>query len=189
MSLERLVEEVRRRSESELEAERASFAEEARKILAKRDDELKGIAQEAERSLALETARIQTTETARAKVEGRKLVFEARQRAAERSLQDARRRLGDFTGSPEYAALLKRLYRYALQRLGKPVRVFGRPEDAAVLKTLAGKGYSAGPVAIAGGVIAESSDGSRRLDLSFGELLRRREDDLLDLARTAGAKG
>jgi vacuolar-type H+-ATPase subunit E/Vma4 len=189
MSLERLVEEVRRRSESELESERARFAEEARQILSKRESDLRALSEEAARLTELETARIRTTETARAKVEGRKLVFESRQRAAERSLEDARRRLGEYTDSEEYPSLLKRLFEYAVDRLGKPVRVSGRAEDAAVLKGIAGKGFSSEPVPTSGGIIAESGDGSRRLDLSFEELMRRREDDLLELARTAGAKG
>ncbi|HEV2428579.1 MAG TPA: hypothetical protein VGV64_01875 [Thermoplasmata archaeon] len=189
MSLERLVEEVRRRSESELEAARAGFTEEARRLLEKREAELKAIDREAERLTALESARIRSQETARAKVTARKLVFEARQRAAVRSLEDARRRLADFTESEAYETLLERLYDYALDRLGKPLKVSGRAEDAARLRSIAGRGFLAEPVAIDGGLVAESSDGSRRLDLSFGELLRRREDRLLDLARGAGARG
>ncbi|HEV2231467.1 MAG TPA: hypothetical protein VGS18_04715, partial [Thermoplasmata archaeon] len=112
MSLERLVEEVRRRSESELEAARAGFTEEARRLLEKREAELKAIDREAERLTALESARIRSQETARAKVTARKLVFEARQRAAVRSLEDARRRLADFTESEAYETLLERLYDY-----------------------------------------------------------------------------
>lgn len=189
MSLERLVEEVRRRSESELAAERARFAEEAKKILAQRDAELAAIARESERSTALETARIRTSETARAKVEGRKVVFEARQRAAERSLDEARARLAEFADSSEYAALMKRLYGYAVERLGKPLRLAGRSEDLSILRALAGKGVSTDPLPISGGIVAETSDSTRRLDLSFEELLRRREDALLELARSAGAKG
>lgn len=189
MSLERLVEEVRRRSESDLDAERKRFSEEARRLLDQRTKALATIAEESERSTALEATRIRAAENARAKVEGRKLVFEARQRAVERSLDDARRRLGEFADSDDYDALLKRLYDYAVARLGKPVRISGRSADAVRLKSLAGKGFDASPIPTAGGLIAESSDGSRRLDLSFEELLRRREDDLLELARGAGTGG
>lgn len=189
MSLERLVEEVRRRSESDLEAERSRFAESARQILAQREAAVRAVAQESDRAIAQETARLRAAETARAKGEARKLLFEARQRSAQRSLDDARRRLTEHTSEEEYAALLKRLYDFALGRLGKPIRVAGRAEDAAVLRSIAGRGFASDPVPITGGLIAESGDGDRRLDLSFEELLRRREDDLLALARSTGKDG
>ena len=190
MSLERLVDEVRHRAEAELEAERARIAEEERTILREGDAARRAIADEAARATEAEAAKLLTGEVARAKVEARKLLFEARQRALERSLADARRRLGELAGTDEYAALVKRLFAYAVERLGKPVRVSGRSEDAALLKSVAGRSAVAVPVPIAGGIIVESGDGSRRLDLSFDELLRRREDELLDLARrTTGAPG
>jgi vacuolar-type H+-ATPase subunit E/Vma4 len=189
MSLDRLVEEVRVRSRSDVEAEKARAGEAVRKIMAERDAELKRIAEEGARSVALETARIRARELAKARVEGRKLVFAARRRAADRAIADARERLQGYTASKEYADLLEQLYEHAVARLGKSVRLIGRAEDAAILKSLQGKGPAPGTAPILGGLIAESADKSRRLDLSFDELLRRREDELLALARPVGTGG
>ncbi len=189
MSLDRLVEEVRARSRAEVKAEKARTLEASRQVVAERDAELRRLAEEAASAVAAEAGRIRSAEVAKARGEGRKLVFEARKRTADRAIADARERLEAYTGSKEYADLLERLYEHAVARLGKPVRLLGRPEDAALLKGLQGKGSAPGTAPILGGLIAESADGNRRLDLSFDELLRRREDDLLALARAPGASG
>ncbi|MGI0053009.1 MAG: hypothetical protein ACRECR_01955, partial [Thermoplasmata archaeon] len=76
----------------------------------------------------------------------------------------------------EYAGLLERMYLLAIDRLGKDARISGRAEDAARLKSIAGKGFQPTPRPIRGGLVAESADGARRLTLSFDELLRLRED-------------
>lgn len=190
MSLDRLVEEVRRLAAQEVEGERARFEETTRHLLEERAAALKAIQETSQTSTAQEAARIRSAGIARARVESRQLVFEARQRAAERTVADARRRLGEFAGSPEYPALLKELYGHAVGLLGKPLKLSGRAEDASLLKGLAGKG-AAPPeeIPVLGGLVAATPDGRRRLDLSFDELLRRREDGVLALARGAGAPG
>jgi vacuolar-type H+-ATPase subunit E/Vma4 len=97
------------------------------------------------------------------------------------SIGQTRAILSGFANSPEYAKVVKRMVTYASDRLGKPTKVMGRAEDAALLKKLAGPSFDPTPQPILGGVIAESADGSRRLNLSFDELLRLREDKVRDL--------
>jgi vacuolar-type H+-ATPase subunit E/Vma4 len=189
MTLERLVEEVRRRSEEDLRKERERVESQAQAIQAARAEALQTVAEASQRALALEISRVRSATLAKAKVEGRRQLFEARQRAAERALAQARDRLKEFTGTPEYGPALKRLFRSATDRLGKQIRVSGRSEDAALLKSIAGRAFSADPVPIDGGLIAETVDGSRRLDYSFGELLRRREAAVLELAGAVGTGG
>ncbi len=190
MSLDRLVEEVRRLAAQEVEGERARFEDTTRHLLEDRASALKSIQESAATSTAQEAARIRSSGLARARVESRQLVFEARQRAAERAIADARKRLGEFAGSSEYPALLKELYAHAVGLLGKPLKLSGRSEDVSALRSLAGKGATAPEeIPILGGLVAATPDGRRRLDLSFDELLRRREDEVLALARGAGAPG
>jgi len=183
MTLERLVEEVRRRSEEELGRERARFETAADRLRAERERLLEEIAGASERAIASEVARVHAESLARAKAEGRRLVFEARQRATGRVLSDVRARLADLAASDDYPRLLKRMHAHAVSRLGKSVRISGRAADAPLLRSIAGRNASADPLPILGGLIAATPDGSRRLDLSFDELLRRREDRVLELAR------
>ncbi|MCI4349050.1 MAG: hypothetical protein L3J93_02370 [Thermoplasmata archaeon] len=190
MSLERLVEEVRRRSDEDLSKEQARFAAEAQKLLDLRANQLEDIGRDARRRTAIEEARVRSGRVARAKLDGRRLVFEAREAAAQAALREIRSKLGDLADSDAYAPLLRRMYAYALGRLGKPVRLAGRSEDAQLLRALVGRsGGAPGTLPVLGGFVAESADGSRRLDLTFDELLRRREDRVLELARTPKPDG
>lgn len=189
MTLERLVEEVRRQAAEDLEKERRRYAAAAEELLATRASTLAEISESSERQLAQESARIRGATLARAKVDGRRRLFEARQRAAERLLAQARDRLEGFTETDGYSAVLKRLLRSANDRLGKQIRVRGRAEDAELLRAIAGKSFVAEPIPIEGGLVAETADGARRLDYSFGELLRRREAEVLELARAGESRG
>ncbi|MGP8076580.1 MAG: hypothetical protein ACLP8Y_07620 [Thermoplasmata archaeon] len=65
--------------------------------------------------------------------------------------------------------------------LGKQLRISGRAEDAALLQKVAGKSFDPTPQSIVGGLVAETPDGSRRLNLSFDELLRLREDRVREI--------
>jgi len=69
----------------------------------------------------------------------------------------------------------------ATATLGKQVRISGRAEDAAALAKVAGKAFDPTPQPILGGLVAETTDRSRRLTLSFDELLRLREDEVREL--------
>jgi vacuolar-type H+-ATPase subunit E/Vma4 len=69
----------------------------------------------------------------------------------------------------------------ATSTLGKQLKITGRAEDAAVLAKVAGKSFDPAPQPILGGLIAETPDGRRRLNLSFDELLRLNEDRLREL--------
>ncbi|HZY93060.1 MAG TPA: V-type ATP synthase subunit E family protein [Thermoplasmata archaeon] len=181
MSLERLVEEIRQRAEAEIAGERERRDTEAAKLRAEGSRRVEAIRSESRKQGELEIARERAQRLARAKLDARKRVFEARERRMGRLLGSTRDVLSDVTSSAEYGPLLKRLYSYAVQSLGKQVKVRGRAEDAALLKTIAKSGFVADPVAILGGLLAETADGSRRLNLSFDELLRLREDQVRDL--------
>ena len=69
----------------------------------------------------------------------------------------------------------------ATDSLGKQLKISGRAEDAALLAKVAGKCFDPAPLPIVGGLIAETPDGSRRLKLSFDELLRLREDRVREI--------
>ncbi len=97
------------------------------------------------------------------------------------SLETVRALLRKFTQGEEYPEVLRRMYALALDELGKDVRVSGRAEDAAVLRSIAGRSFDPTPASIPGGLIAETPDGARRLTLSFDELLRLREDRVRSL--------
>lgn len=181
MTLDRLLDEIRAQGLTELaEAERKGNEEKLR-IVNDRDRRVKQIRSDLEAQAELESRRQHAQKVAGAKMQARKLEYEAREAALGRSLASVRDMLRDYTRSSEYPEVLARMYVFAQGELGKDLRVMGRAEDASDLKEIAGKGFVAQPLPILGGLIAETPDGSRRLTLSFDELLRYREDRLREL--------
>ena len=181
MSLERLVEEIRQRAEAEIALERDRLTSERSRITGERDQRLEAIRTETTRLTELDIARERAQRLARAKLDARKQVFEARERRMGQLIRASRDLLAEFTESDEYPGVVKRLYAYAVGALGKQVKVRGRADDAALLKSVAKGGFDDEPVPILGGLVAETPDGARRLNLSFDELLRLHEDKVRDL--------
>ena len=111
----------------------------------------------------------------------RKLLYEARERRLVSAIGETRALLQGTLRSGRYPAVLRRMVAAASDSLGKPLRISGRGEDAVLLAKAAGKSFDPTPQPILGGLVAETPDGSRRLNLSFDELLRLREDRVREL--------
>jgi vacuolar-type H+-ATPase subunit E/Vma4 len=181
MALERLVDEIRQRAAQELQAEAARLAAGEKSISEETDRRIAEVQADANRRAETEAAREVAQKVAGAKLQARKLVYAASERKSGEQLSALREQLAEFTHSSEYPQILKRMYAQTVNQLGKQVRISGRGEDAAVLKGLAGKGFDDTEQPILGGFIAETTDGTRRLNLSFDELLRLREDKVRGL--------
>lgn len=176
MSLDKLVDEIRARVDAEIAQERARTDAEAQRVASERDREVDGIRQEGARRTEREIEQERAQKLASARLQARKLVYEAREREMERSLADTRRLLEQFTRTKEYAQVLRHMHHAATAELGTSIRISGRKEDQALLESVGGKSYAKTPLPILGGLVAETSNGARRLDLSFDELMRLRED-------------
>ena len=181
MSLEDLIDEIRRRGEADLAKVAAERDEAAQQIAAERDHRLEEIRAESARTIAVEVNQERTQRLAAAKLQSRKMVYEAREARLTQAIGETRTLLQEFTRSSEYSRVLRRMIDEATQTLGPTVRVSGRAEDAALLQKVAGKSFDPRPQRILGGLIAETPDGSRRLNLSFDELLRLNEDRVREL--------
>jgi V/A-type H+/Na+-transporting ATPase subunit E len=181
MSLESLVDEIRRRGEAELQAVQAETSKETAKIAADRDQRIEALRAAAQRATELEVGRERAQRLAAAKLASRKMLYEARETRMKGALEETRVLLTNYTKSADYPAVLKRMVAAATDALGKSVRISGRAEDASQLQKAAGKAFDPTPRSILGGVVAETTDGNRRLNLSFDELLRLREDRVREL--------
>lgn len=181
MSLESLVEEIRRRGEADLAVVIANRDTELAKIASDRDRRLQEVRSESARATEAEAARERAQRLAAAKLQARKLLYEAREKRLTGAIAETRALLQEYTRSAQYPEVLKRMVATANASLGKQVRISGRGADATLLAKVAGKSFDPTPQAIVGGLIAETSDGSRRLNLSFDELLRLREDRVREI--------
>ncbi len=181
MSLESLVDEIRARGQAELGSIEVARTAAAAKIAADRDAEITALQGDAARLAEAEGSRERAQRIAAAKLKARKLLYEAREARLEQAIQETRKLLQNYADSDEYPATLKRMYDLATTRLGKQVRVMGRAADASRLAKVAGKSVDPTPLPILGGLVAETPDGTRRLNLSFDELLRLHEDRVREL--------
>jgi vacuolar-type H+-ATPase subunit E/Vma4 len=178
MGLDKLLDEIRQRGESQLAEVTKSTAASRTEITEERDRKVASITQELQRLAERDAERERAQRLAGAKVRARKQVYEAKEQRANAALERTRKELSAFTKSPEYARVLERMYAYAVDRLGAKLKIRGREEDAALLKELGGKAFDDEPAPILGGLIAQSPDGARRLNLTFDELLRLNEDKI-----------
>jgi vacuolar-type H+-ATPase subunit E/Vma4 len=181
MSLERLVDEIRLRAERAIAEEHSRTDDQEKAIAADRDRRVKTLREEGQRLADADAKRERAQKVANAKLQARKSVYEARERRTAGQLADVREMLADVTESDAYPTVLKRMYAVAVDQLGRQVRISGRKDDAARLRAIAGKNFDDAPAPIVGGLIAETPDGARRLNLSFDELLRLREDAVRSL--------
>jgi len=181
MSLDSLVNEIRRQGEAELAAIVGRRDAESAKIVAERDRQVASARAEVAHAADLEVAHERTQRIAAAKLKARKQLYEAREQRLEGAVGETRVLLEEYTHSAQYPAVLKRMVSAATGTLGKQLRILGRSEDAALLAKVAGKSFDPSPQSILGGLVAETTDGSRRLNLSFDELLRLREDRVREL--------
>jgi len=181
MTLESLVEEIRRKGEAELESIAQHRAAETARISADRDGKVGEIRTQSARATDAEVQRERAQRIAAAKLRARKLLYEAREERLKNAVAETRELLRGYTASAAYPNVLRRMCAVATDALGKPVRVSGRAEDAGLLGKVAGKSFDPTPQPILGGLIAETPDGTRRLNLSFDELLRLREDKVREL--------
>jgi vacuolar-type H+-ATPase subunit E/Vma4 len=184
MSLERLVAEIESRAQQEIASEQARFEKEQAELLADRARRIEAIRSETLRRAQQDAARERTRRIAAARLEAKKLGYEYQEARTKELLEAVKAQLATYAGGPDYSKLLKRMYAAAASRLGKDLKIRGRPEDARLLRSIAGAGFDDTPLPVTGGFVAETSDRSRRLNLTFDELLRLREDELRSLLPT-----
>ncbi len=184
MSLERLVAEIESRAQQQIADEQARFEKARADLDAERSRRIDVIRAGAARRASQDAARERTRRIAAARLEAKKLGYEAQEARMQVLLEAVKTQLAAYTATAEYPKLLKRMYASATARLGKDLKVRGRPEDARVLRSVAGSAFDDTPVRATGGFIAETSDGARRLNLTFDELIRLREDELRSLLPT-----
>ena len=173
MTLETVVQAILEKGKSEA----GEILEEAR---AERERILSGVRAEGGKQIedaerrareAAERRRIQ--ELARGELEARKIVLAAQKEALDRVYE---RTLGRFGEMKENAEFLQRLLKANEAEWRAGGRVYANASDEAVVRRIVGERY-AGRIECAGGVVIETADGTRRVDLRYESILRDVWDD------------
>ncbi len=183
MTLEALLAEIESRSAKELAELQAQQEREVAEIRARGQAEIDRTVQEIQKATEAESARLRARELASAELKAKRLLFEAEERRLEGALGEVRSRLGAYTRTLEYPKLLAGMVETAQASLGNDLRLRVRPEDIGSLPSAAQKlvDRKAPLEGSLGGLVAETKDGSRAMNMSFEELLRLREDRLREI--------
>ena len=167
------VEEKRKKTIQMLEAEYSAKKDEVAKKAAEQRSYIQDSGKrEGEAAAQREKVRIEGA----AKLQAKKMLFDATERMLESNLTALRDVLADYAESKEYNDLLAKMAAYADRRLGGSINVTCRSADAPTLKK-AGVKVASSELSSIGGFKATSRDGTLELDLTFEELLRSREED------------
>ena len=166
MGLETVIEDVLSRGRSEAEEiRRATMAERERILQDARAEGAKLLAQrEQEAKLAVERARVQAL--ARAELESKKIVL-----SAQKELLDAvyAAVLDKLSHLAESEGLVRSLL-HAHEEEWRNGKVYCNVRDADAVRSIVGKNFG-GTIECIGGVVIDSADGSRRIDLRFETIL------------------
>ncbi|MFH0836160.1 MAG: V-type ATP synthase subunit E family protein [Candidatus Micrarchaeota archaeon] len=142
----------------------ADAKQNAKKIVS--DGKEKSLKEAVEKNIEISSARLQ----------GRKLMSEAKDAVVRKVFEDLRIELAAFAKSKEYPAVLAKLAKQAVAELGEEAVLHVRKQDAALLKG-AGK-VSSDYLDCIGGLIAETPDKRIRVDCTFEALIESHEDEI-----------
>lgn len=174
--LESFISTIREDAQREKEALDEEIASKREAFLSKAEDEL---LDEVYAYIRTATSRIRTDAGRRVSqkmFEEKRELYRHRTEVALSVAEDAKRRIAEYTETPEYRERLVRLAKYAASKLGGgEVHIFLRREDmplAAEISEACGAEVSEGGFTL-GGLIAENPERHLRLDLSYDESLAR----------------
>ena len=116
--------------------------------------------------------RMTTQETARAELESKKIVLGSQKEILDRVYETALQRLGNL---PQNESLLRTLVSNNRTEVSAG-RVYCNRKDEIFVRGLVGNNFG-GTIECVGGLVIESHDGTRRVDLRFETMLREIWDD------------
>jgi V/A-type H+-transporting ATPase subunit E len=177
MGVDALLREVEERRKKALEALEAEYASKREEVKKRTDEQVAFIMESAKREAAQAAQRERIRIEGAAKLQSKKVVFDATEKMLEGNIGALKQSLADLASSPAYPELLNKMARYASRRLGGKIAVTCRKQDEPTLRA-AGAKITSTNLNSMGGFIADSEDGTLELDLTFEELLRDREDDV-----------
>jgi V/A-type H+/Na+-transporting ATPase subunit E len=167
------VEEKRQKTIQMLESEYSAKKDE----VAKKTAEQKAYIQDSSKKESAAAAQREKVRiSGAAKLQSKKLMFDATEKMLEANVAALRQVLAEYASSKDYPELLSKMVAYANKRLDGSISVVCRPADLAAMKKHGVK-VTSSDLESMGGFKATNKDGTLELDLTFEDLLRGREED------------
>ena len=177
MAAESLLRDIEEKRKSALAQLDLDFEAKVAEIKNKASVERTTIIESAKKQAAEASLREKIKTEGAAKLQAKKMIFDATEKMLENNIMNLRNALEDLARSKEYTELLPSMVGYASKRLGGEIRVNCRPGDVVIMKKIGAEIASSNLNAI-GGFKAERKDGTQEIDLTFDEILRSRDEEV-----------
>jgi len=176
MSIDSFVIEIENRKKNDINVIDKEFDENKASIENKMNSTIKELqeryANEAKIKSERESARIVEA----GKLEAKKILFNAINTNLDSTFDIIKQELSNYTTTSEYKKVLQKMVDVSKKRLDKDIVIHCRKEDSSFLKDM---GVSIGSsIQTIGGIVAETKNGRKELDLTYEELLRTQEDEI-----------
>lgn len=173
MTLDTVIQAIREKGRSEADQLLAEARAERERILSEvRAEGAKALA-EAEARARATGARRRVQDLARAELEARKIVLAAQKEALDEAYRRTLERLASMKENPDFLRTLLKANEAEWRPGGE---VYATARDAPLVRSIVGERF-AGTIEGAGGIVIETADGTRRIDLRYESILRDVWDD------------
>ena len=175
MSIDTFIQEIETRKKNDLAELDKKLNDKKSEIDAKKNSQVKQLKEkytnEAKTKADREGARIVEA----GKLEAKKILFNAINKNLDSTFDVIKKELDGYAKKPEYQKVLQKLVDYSKKVLANELVVRCREEDKSFFKDGVKVGST---IQSLGGFIAENTEGTKELDLTFEELLRNNEDEI-----------
>ena len=176
MSTESFLQEIESRKKQELHALDLRLAGEKAALEGKKENTISKIHRYYENEARIKSQREAAKIVEAARLQAKKVLFEAININLDSALNIIKDDLRRYSSSEEYKATLRKMISYGKKNFGHDIKVICRKVDKSILAESEVSVIST--VQTIGGVVVESEDGTKELDLTFEELLRIHEDEI-----------
>ena len=176
MSIEIFIQEIESRKKSDMSTLEKELNEKKSEI----EDKKNTVVQELKDNYEKEAKSRSDREAARilegGKLEAKKILFDAINKNLDSTFEIIKKDLEEYTQNSEYKNILEKMIKTSKNALGETITIHFKEQDKSLFN---GSDVTLGStIQTLGGIIAENSDGTKELDLTFEELLRNNEDEI-----------
>jgi vacuolar-type H+-ATPase subunit E/Vma4 len=176
MSIEPFIQEIESRKKSDMSTLEKELNEKKSEIKNKKNTVIQELKDNYEKEAKLRSEREAARILEGGKLEAKKIVFDAINKNLDSTFEIIKKDLGKYTQNSEYKNILEQMIKTSKNALGKNITIHFKEEDKSLFND--SEVTLGSTIQTLGGIVAENSDGTKELDLTFEELLRSNEDEI-----------
>ena len=176
MSIEIFIQEIENRKKKDISIIEKQLNEKKLEIENQKTSKIQELKQSFEKDANSRSEREAARILEGGKLDAKKILFDAINKNLDATFDIIKKDLGEYTQNPEYKNILKKMIKTSKNALGENIIIHFKEEDKSFFND---SDVTIGStIQTLGGIIAENSDGTKELDLTFEELLRNNEDEI-----------